>query len=136
MKRIACLTFTAALLVSCEQATEPITPGRPAFVTTTGASATVNDVYDAYIQPGDFVRLRELSFTYDVPARLLIAAGNKLQGMTLTFAMQNVAIWTDYEGADPEVVSNPNGLGGGFNREDFLTLPNPKKMLLRVNFNF
>ncbi|HEY9228492.1 MAG TPA: SusC/RagA family TonB-linked outer membrane protein, partial [Gemmatimonadaceae bacterium] len=37
------------------------TPGNPAFVTTKGAAATVNDVSDAYIQDGDFVRLRELS---------------------------------------------------------------------------
>ena len=112
------------------------TPKKPAFITSTGNSATVNDVYEAYIQPGDFVRLRELSVTYDMPSRVLVAAGNKLQGATLTFAMQNVALWTKYEGADPEVVSNPNFLGGGFNREDFLTLPNPKKMLLRVNFTF
>ena len=112
------------------------TPGRPAFVTDKGNSATVNDVYDAFIQNGDFVRLRELSFTYDLPNRLLTGLGGKLQGASLTFAMQNVKLWTRYEGADPEVVSNPNGLGGGFNREDFLTLPNPKKTLLRLNISF
>lgn len=112
------------------------TPGRPAFVTTKGNSATVNDVYDAYIQNGDFVRLRELSFTYDLPSRILSNMGGKLQGASVTFAMQNVKLWTKYEGADPEVVSNPNGLGGAFNREDFLTLPNPKKTLLRLNISF
>jgi hypothetical protein len=31
MRRIACLTFTAVLLVSCEKPTGPVTPGRPAF---------------------------------------------------------------------------------------------------------
>ena len=46
MTRIACLTFTAALLVSCEQATEPVTPGGPAFTllatrTTYSGEATV-----------------------------------------------------------------------------------------------
>jgi TonB-linked SusC/RagA family outer membrane protein len=112
------------------------TPGRPAFVTTTGASATVNDVYDAYIQNGDFVRLRELSFAVDVPSRYLNYTGGRIQGATITLAMQNVKLWTRYEGADPEVISNPNNLGGGFSREDFLTLPNPKKTLLRVNVSF
>jgi TonB-linked SusC/RagA family outer membrane protein len=106
------------------------------FVTTSGADATVNDVYEAYIQDGDFVRLRELSFAYDLPPRLLAGMGGKLQGATITFAMQNVKLWTRYGGADPEVISNPNGLAGGFNREDFLTLPNPKKSLLRVNISF
>ncbi len=112
------------------------TPGRPAFVTDKGNAATVNDVYESYIQNGDFVRLRELSFTYDLPNRVLSSLGGKLQGASLTFAMQNVKLWTNYEGADPEVVSNPNGLAGGFNREDFLTLPNPKKTLLRLNISF
>jgi hypothetical protein len=112
------------------------TPGRPAFVTVSGAAATVNDVYEAYIQPGDFVRFRELSFSYDLPDRFLASVGNKIQGTTLTLAIQNVKLWTKYEGADPEVVSNPNALAGGFNRDDFLTLPNPRKVLLRVNFSF
>ncbi len=112
------------------------TPGRPAFVTMLGKAATVNDVYDAYIQDGDFVRLRELSFTYDLPAALLSRAGGKLQDASISFAMQNVKLWTNYEGADPEVVSNPNGLSGGFNREDFLTLPSPRKSLVRLNISF
>lgn len=112
------------------------TPGRPAFVTTTGTPATVNDVYEAYIQNGDFVRLRELSFTYEVPTRLLDNTFGKLRGLSVTFAMQNVKLWTRYGGADPEVVSNPNNLAGGFNREDFLTLPNPRKSLVRLNFSF
>ena len=112
------------------------TPGRPAFVTTKGNAATVNDVYDAFIQNGDFVRLRELSFAYDVPSRLLNNAGGKIQGATITLAMQNVKMWTKYGGADPEVVSNPNGVGGGFNREDFLTLPNAKKTILRLSISF
>lgn len=112
------------------------TPGRPAFVTQSGAAATVNDVYEAFIQPGDFVRLREVSATYDVPSRLFASIGNKIQGASITVAVQNVKLWTNYEGADPEVISNPNGLSGGFSREDFLTLPNPRKTLLRLNLTF
>jgi hypothetical protein len=54
--------------------------------------------------------------------------------------MQNVKLWTKYEGSDPEVISNSNtgtGEGGSqFSREDFLTLPNPKKMILRLNLTF
>jgi TonB-linked SusC/RagA family outer membrane protein len=112
------------------------TPGRPAFVTTAGRAATVNDVYEAFIQPGDFVRLREVSATYDMPPRLFAAIGNKVQGASITVALQNVKLWTNYGGADPEVVSNPNGLAGSFSREDFLTLPNPRKTLVRLNLTF
>jgi hypothetical protein len=49
--------------------------------------------------------------------------------------MQNVHLWTDYPGADPEVVSAPTG-SFGFSRSDFLTLPTPKTTLFRLNLSF
>jgi TonB-dependent starch-binding outer membrane protein SusC len=112
------------------------TPGNPAFVTESGQSATVNDVYEAFIQPGDFVRLREVSASLDVPQRLLSSLRNTVQNATLTLAFQNVKLWTNYGGPDPEVISDPSGNAGQFSREDFLTLPNAKKTILRVNLTF
>lgn len=47
--------------------------------------------------------------------------------------MQNVALWTRYGGPDPEVVSN---IGNQFDRQDFLTLPNPRRIVLKTNFTF
>lgn len=55
-----------------------------------------------------------------------------MSGASVTFAMQNVALWTDYSGADPEV----NSQTGAFSRQDFLTLPNPKRSVLRFNLTF
>lgn len=112
------------------------TPGNPAFVTESGDAATVNDVYEAFIQPGDFVRLREVSASFDVPQRLLNSLRNKVQNATLTLAFQNVKLWTNYGGPDPEVISDPSGTAGQFSREDFLTLPNAKKTILRLNLTF
>ena len=113
-----------------------LTPGHPAFVTKSGASATVSDVTDAYLEPGDFVRLREISGSYTLPSSWIKGMRSVVQGVTITLAMQNVHLWTNYSGADPEVVSNPVGTNGQFSRQDFLTLPNPKKTVLRVNFTF
>jgi TonB-linked SusC/RagA family outer membrane protein len=112
------------------------TAGQPAFVQENGATTTVNEVSDAYIQKGDFVRFRELSVNYTLPnARFLRRA--RVDGGTIGLAFQNVALWTDYEGADPEVVSATQNIGAGqFSRSDFLTLPNPKRTLLRVNLSF
>lgn len=110
--------------------------GSTPFLTTAGNKANVNDVTDAYLQPGDFVRLRELSFTYSLPRNALSALRNRVQAASVTFAMQNVKLWTNYEGADPEVVSDANNVGGQFSRSDFLTLPNPKKSLLRIDLTF
>lgn len=110
------------------------TPGQPAFVQENGTPTTVDQARNGFLQPGDFIRFRELGVTYNVPARYL----TKLLGTrtaSIGFAMQNVALWTDYPGADPELVSNPNE-AFGVGRTDFLTLPNPKRALLRLNLSF
>jgi TonB-dependent starch-binding outer membrane protein SusC len=106
--------------------------GQPAFVTVTGKSATTSDVYEAYIQPGDFTRFRELSVTYTVPPRFLNMAGARVQGASIMFAMQNIHLWSRYEGPDPEVIAQNNA----FDRQDFFSLPTPKRALLRLNFTF
>jgi hypothetical protein len=105
-------------------------PGRPSFVTVSGASATTSDVFEAFLQPGDFVRFRELSATYTVPRSFL----NRLRitNGSVTFAMQNLALWTKYEGPDPEVIAQ----NGSFDRQDFFSLPAPKRGLVRLDFTF
>jgi TonB-linked SusC/RagA family outer membrane protein len=59
-----------------------------------------------WIQPSDFVKLRELSLSVDVPERLVAKAG--ASSARLTISGRNLAVWSDYEGVDPEV----NSYGG------------------------
>jgi TonB-linked SusC/RagA family outer membrane protein len=106
------------------------TPGKPAFVTLSGLSATTSDVYEAFIQPGDFIRFRELSASYTVPRSWLNRLGGRVQDASLSFAMQNVRLWTDYEGPDPEVIAQ----NGNFDRQDFFSLPAPRRAILRLDF--
>ena len=106
--------------------------GQPAFLSENGTGATVDQVRDAYLQPGDFVRFRELGFNYSVPTRLLRGIKG-VSAANLGLAFQNLALWSDYEGFDPEVISTA---GNGFVRDDFFTLPNPKRALLRLNVTF
>jgi TonB-dependent starch-binding outer membrane protein SusC len=107
-------------------------PGKPAFVTVSGLSATTSDVYEAFIQPGDFLRFRELSATLTVPQRFLHSLGNRIDNASITFAMQNLKLWTDYEGPDPEVIAQ----NGNFDRQDFFSLPTPRRAMLRLNLTF
>ncbi len=104
----------------------------PAFITDSSASGlTVNDVQDAYIQDGSFIRLRELSVSYTLPqrwARMLQATT-----ATITLAGQNLALWSKYEGFDPEVVSNALAL---YNRDDFFTQPPVRRYVIRMNVTF
>lgn len=97
-----------------------------------GSAVPVNDAREPYIERGDFVRLRELSATYDVPRSLLNKMGKRVQGASVTLAFQNVRLWSDFSGADPEV----NAQTGAFSREDFLTAPLPRRSVLRFNVNF
>lgn len=109
-----------------------LTAGQPAFVSESGAAVTVNDAREAFIERGDFVRFRELSATYTLPNSLFRGFANRIQGTSVTFAVQNLKLWTDYSGWDPEVNSQTNG----FSREDFFTVPNPRTMVLRLNLSF
>ncbi|WP_310571740.1 SusC/RagA family TonB-linked outer membrane protein [Gemmatimonas sp.] len=108
------------------------TSGQPAFVTNKGNNATVNDVIDSYLEKGDFIRLREVSATYTLPSALMKRIGNRVQSASLTFAVQNVKLWSDYSGADPEINAQTNA----FSRQDFLTTPNPRNTVLRFNLTF
>jgi len=107
-------------------------PAGPAFVTETlGTPLTVNDVQDAYIQDASFVRLRELSLSYTLPERW--ARVLRATTASFTIAGQNLAMWTDYEGFDPEVVSNAVAL---YNRDDFFTQPPVRRAVFRMNLTF
>jgi hypothetical protein len=107
------------------------TAGQPAFVTPTGVAKTVNDVQEAYIQDGGFVRFREFSATYTLP--FTVARAFRAQTASVTLAGQNLALWSNYEGYDPEVVSNA---GAAFNRDDFFTQPPVRRWVARVNLTF
>ena len=109
--------------------------GSPAFVTeglvSPSVSKTVNDVQECYIQDASFWRLRELSATYTLASSLAGRLGMKAASITL--AGQNLAIWTPYEGFDPEVVS---AAAAQFNRDDFLTVPPSRRFVIRVQLTY
>lgn len=98
----------------------------------TGGAVPINDARGAFIESGDFIRFRELSATYTVPQSLTSRITSRFQGASVTFAMQNVKLWSDFSGFDPEVNSQTNG----FAREDFLTAPIPRRAVLRFNLTF
>lgn len=78
-----------------------------------------------HVQKADFIKLRDVSLSYDLPVRLLGRLA--VDRATLTVAGHNLAIWTDYGGADPEL--NFNGGDSTFNRNDSWTVP----MIRRVS---
>ena len=63
-----------------------------------------NDPTDYFVQPGGYVKLREMSVRYKVPTDRVAALGRfGARGITLGLVGRNLFTWTDYRGYDPEV---------------------------------
>jgi TonB-linked SusC/RagA family outer membrane protein len=84
-----------------------------------------------YLHKADFVKLREVSVTYDVPRTLSGRVG--LKAMSIALAGRNLALWTKYPGTDPE--SNIDG-AATFNRGDLNGVPMLRRLVTTVNVHF
>jgi hypothetical protein len=84
-----------------------------------------------WIQSSDFVKLRELSLSMDLPQNVL--ARTRASSGRLTLSGRNLAIWSDYEGVDPEV----NSYGGrNFVRVDAYAAPMMRRLTAAVTLGF
>ncbi|MGQ0646531.1 MAG: SusC/RagA family TonB-linked outer membrane protein [Gemmatimonadaceae bacterium] len=84
-----------------------------------------------WIQKGDFIKLREISLTFDAPRR--VAARMKAQSLSFIFSGRNLALWSDYEGIDPEV----NSYGGrNFVRIDAYAAPMMRRLSAAINLQY
>lgn len=103
------------------------------FVDGEGKSLNASSVNEQYYQDGSNVRLREVSVSYTLPGSVAQRFG--ANSASITVGGRNLALWTNYQGEDPEVT---NGLSSNepFTRSDFLTLPQPKRWLVRMNVTF
>ena len=84
-----------------------------------------------WIQDGDFIKLRELSATFDIPARYARFA--RASGAFISISGRNLAVWSDYEGVDPEV----NSYGGrNFVRVDAYAAPMLRRLSAVINLTY
>jgi hypothetical protein len=95
-----------------------------------------------YDEDGSFVRVREVSVTYAAPRSLSRAV--RVQSLSVTGAVRNLALWTRYTGVDPEV-SNTYGANvqysptsGGYLvnndvRDDYGAVPLLRYWVVRLN---
>lgn len=90
-----------------------------------------------WTEKGDFLKLRHISATLDIPQRFVTFAS----GTTLTLSARNLFTITDYAGADPEVMDGAdqsgNQPGGGeFGRRDYYQIPPARTFLMSLRFTF
>jgi hypothetical protein len=83
------------------------------------------------IEDGSFVRIRQVSLSYDLPRSLLSKA--HISSLGLTVFANNLHLWTKYDGVDPETSlagpSNAQGL-------DYFNNPGTKSFGIRLNVGF
>ncbi len=92
---------------------------------------SADQVIEPYVQDASFTRLREVSLTVSLARRLVSRMGASSGEITL--AGRNLALWTKYEGADPEVQRNPNETNVLI---DNWTVPPTRRYVLRLSLLF
>ena len=119
----------------CEAVNDPnVSAARKAMLQT---DLQFNDAL--YTQPGDFIKLRDLSLAYEIPNRFIQRAG--FERAAIQLAARNVAmLWNKgYAGLDPEVnFSGTNGPTGkwGLTRMDYWTMPMTRRFTLSLDVSF
>lgn len=87
---------------------------------------------DINVFKGDFVKLKNLTFSYSIPKSIINKA--KISNLRIYVSGQNLAVFTKYPGPDPEVSSNGNSTTSqGVDRN---TAVNGRTVLFGVNITF
>ena len=85
-----------------------------------------------YIDDGSFLKVRNITLSYDLPKNII--SKMKLSGMTLALTLDNVYTFTNFWGQDPEVSIDP-GSGNLPGYAEF-KYPNNRQYLLSLNVRF
>jgi hypothetical protein len=97
----------------------------------TGLGGGFGSVSESFIKDASWVRIRELSATYALPDGLCRSLGVP-GGISIGVTGRNLALWTKFDGVDPETnltgVSNGRGL-------DYFNNPGTKSYLFNIKFN-
>ncbi len=88
----------------------------------------------AYIVDASFVKLRELSLSYQLPQGLVRRTFAGAQDVRLEFSGRNLRTWTKYDGLDPEVSNNGNQNLNTFN--DITPYPPSRSFFFSISANF
>lgn len=87
---------------------------------------------EPFVEDASWTRLRYLSLSYQIPAKILKT--NVIKGASVTFTGNNLILWTKYSGFDPETSSMP----AGSNADGFtgFSYPALRSYLLSINLDF
>jgi TonB-linked SusC/RagA family outer membrane protein len=130
-------SFRCAVLIYCRHLVDPNSPLEDQAA---GAAYNYGDDISftewGFFEPGWFIKLRELSLTFNAPDGIARALGASRASLTLSG--RNLLTIDDYSGIDPEVNGFGQGREGGSNfaATDFFSQPQVRYWVARFNFGF
>ena len=107
---------------------------RPKSTQNADGSTNYEQQNSRFVEDGSFIRLRSVTFGYNLPTSVAKAVGITSANVYITG--NNLWLKTKYTGPDPEVTLNgesPNGLVQGL---DFCTIPQPRSLIFGLNVTF
>ncbi len=108
-------------------------PGDITYVPKAGVTSN-NWVSSHYIEDGSYLRLKRVSFNYDLPQKYLKKLGGYISSFRIYLRGQNLYTLTPYSGMDPEV--NYSGISNVVRGVDFFTYPQVRTYTLGIKMNF
>lgn len=121
---------TSGAANNCQALNDPTAPLDLQARTIAGRNATLGFTAAGFMEDADFLKLRELSFTYFAPDA--VARALRVSRASFTLTGRNLLTITGYSGIDPEL----NGIGQSDFIRDFLTQPPVTYWTFRVNLGF
>lgn len=89
---------------------------------------------DYYINTSSYAKLREVSFSYTLPA--VTTRWARFNRAVLTLSGRNLATWTDFPGLEPEAFFLGGARGGQFGQFEQTTNPQLTSWVLGVNLDW
>jgi TonB-dependent starch-binding outer membrane protein SusC len=130
-------SFRCAVLIYCQALVDPNAPlEQQANAAAYAYGDDLGITEWGFFEPGWFIKLRELSLTFNAPDRIARALGASRASLTLSG--RNLLTIDDYSGIDPEVNGFGQGREGGSNfaATDFFSQPQVRHWVARFNFGF
>ncbi len=93
--------------------------------------ARIQGMFEPYVEDASFVKLRQLSITYDITD---VVSGMGISSASIEVGGRNLYTWTDYRGYDPEI--NMFGTNTVERGVDFAVYPNPRQFTFGVRASY
>ena len=130
-------SFRCSVLIYCRNLVDPTAPLE---MQAKGAAYGYGDDLGisewGFFEPAWFIKMRELSLTFNAPDH--IARALRASRVSLTLSGRNLFTIDDYSGIDPEVNGFGQGREGGSNfaATDFFSQPQVRHWVARINLGF